>query len=528
MNSRSPAHSPISLPPPRRRLLLRAAGIATVLAFLALIARFWHPVYGFTSLIQLDAPNDDLKITAFRELPVFVHRDTGGYDGLYYAQIAHDPTLRDPELPRAMDNFAYRARRILPPALAWLFAAGQPAWIIHTYPFVNLLAWLALAALLWRLLAVENFRGWLAWAGVMFSAGALASVRLALSDLVALAILAAAMAAAERDRHRTAIGCLGAAALARETSLLALAGLWTRPWFSAKNFLRLALAVLPLALWLGYVRWRVGPADQGWANFTWPALGLIEKWHAALTATATVGDKLLAGTTLLATLGLTLQGVFFLTRWRPDDRWWRIGFSYSAMMLFLGTAVWEDFPGAAMRVLLPLNLAFNVLVHRTRAPLAWLLVGNLTVFAGLVALRDAPSDSRELAAVRSGGTAAIARIGEGWFGVEHRGRHAWSWCEQHGTLAIETWPKTPQTVQLEFAARSLVPRTVALRVDGREIWRTAVNATLTRHAVPLRIQAGKATVEFFTDTPPVPENATPGARPLAFAIYDSRLTLQKP
>ena len=507
---------------------VRAAGLGAVVLFLALIARFWHPVYGFTSLIQLDAPNDALKLTAFRELPVFVHRDTGGYDGLYYAQIAHDPTLRDPELPRAMDNFAYRARRILPPALAWLLAAGQPAWIIHTYPLINIVAWLTLAALLWSLLPVEDARGWLVWAGMMFSAGALASVRLALSDLVALTILAAAMFAAERGRPRTALGCLGTAALARETSLLAFAGLWTRPWLSAKNLGRLALAALPLALWLGYVRWRVGPADQGWANFTWPAAGLIEKWHAALTATATVGDKLLAWTTVLATLGLTLQGLFFLTRWRPDDRWWRLGFAYSALMLFLGTAVWEDFPGAAMRVLLPLNLAFNVLVHRTRAPLAWLLVGNLTVFAGFMALRDAPSDSRELAAARSGGTAAIARIGEGWFGVERHGKHAWSWCGERGTVTIESWPKTSHPVQLQFSLRALGPRTVVLRADGREIWRTTVNATLTQHALALRIEAGTATVEFSTDTPPVPENTAPGARPIAFALYDLRLTLPKP
>ena len=107
------------------RWLVRAAGLAAVAVFLVLIGRFWRPVYGFTALIQLDAPNDDLKIAAFREVPVFVHRDNGGYDGLYYAQIAHDPTLRAPELPRAMDNFSYRARRILPSAFAWLLGAGQ-------------------------------------------------------------------------------------------------------------------------------------------------------------------------------------------------------------------------------------------------------------------------------------------------------------------------------------------------------------------------------------------------------------------
>ena len=261
---------------------LGAASLVTVALFLALVARFWHPVYGLTVFYQLDAPNDDLKITAFRELPVYVHRDTGGYDGLYYAQIAHDPTLRDRELPRAMDNFAYRARRILPPVLAWALGLGNPAWIIHTYALLNVAAWLALAVILWRLLDVSDLRGWLAWAGVLFSAGALSSVRLALTDLTALTLIAAALLAAERSRGRIAVAALGLAGLARETSLLAAAGLVEAPWFSRKNTLRLVLAAAPLALWLGYVLWRVGPADAGWANFTWPGVGLVEKWQACL------------------------------------------------------------------------------------------------------------------------------------------------------------------------------------------------------------------------------------------------------
>ena len=173
----------MTAPRPARRWPLRCAAVAAVVLFLVLVARFWHPVYGLTALIQLDAPNDNLKIDAFREHPVYVHRDTGGYDGLYYAQIAYDPLLRSVELAPAIDNLSYRARRILPPAVAWLLAAGQPAAIVHVYSFLNVAAWLALAALLWRILAVADFRGGLAWAGVLFSCGALSSVRLALTDL---------------------------------------------------------------------------------------------------------------------------------------------------------------------------------------------------------------------------------------------------------------------------------------------------------------------------------------------------------
>ncbi len=213
-----------------RPRLVGLAGLMAVALFLFLVARFWHPVYGFSVFFQLDASNDELKITAFRELPVYVHRDTGPYDGLYYAQIAQDPTLRDPELPRAMDNLSYRARRILPSALAWILGAGQPAWIVHAYSLINVMAWLALALLLWRLLAVRDARSGFAWAGVMFSAGALSSVRLALTDLPALTLIAAALLAEERGRRRLATALLATSGLARETSLLAFAGMDTRPW----------------------------------------------------------------------------------------------------------------------------------------------------------------------------------------------------------------------------------------------------------------------------------------------------------
>ena len=92
---------------------MRAAGLAAVLLFLWLVARFWHPVYGFTRFLQLDSSNDDTKIEAFRAYPVFVDRVSGGYDGLYYAQIAYHPSLASAELERAVDNIPYRARRIL-------------------------------------------------------------------------------------------------------------------------------------------------------------------------------------------------------------------------------------------------------------------------------------------------------------------------------------------------------------------------------------------------------------------------------
>jgi hypothetical protein len=197
-------------------------------------------------------------------------------------------------------------------------------------------------------------------------------------------------------------------------------------------------------------------------------------------------------------------------------------------MLYLGTAVWEDFPGAALRVLLPLTLAFNVVVYRTRAALAWLLIGNLTVFAGLVALRDVPADSRELAAFHTSGTAGLAHLGEGWSGREETRRHRWSWCSGRGTLTLTAWPRTSAPVQLAFSLRAITPRIVVIRQDGREVARFSVGTTLSPHTVPLRIEQGRATIEFSSDAPPLREGPHPDARALSFALYDLRLTLPKP
>jgi len=505
--------------------LIRAAGLAAVAVFLGLVARFWHPVYGFTALLQLDASNDHNKIAAFRELPVYVYKNTGGYDGLYYAQIAYHPALRDPELAPAIDNLSYRARRILVPALAWLLAGGNPKWIVHVYSLFNVAAWLALAGLLWRLLEVNDRRSWIAWAGLMFSAGALSSVRFALTDLAALTLVTGAFLLVERASHYGGLGVLAAASLARETSLVAVPGLWEPPWISWRNVSRTFLVGAPFALWLGYIRWRVGPLDVGSGNFGWPVASLVRKWGADLMASSSLELHALALTTLLATLALTVQAVFFLVRWRPADLWWRVGAAHSAFMLCLGGAVWEGFPGAATRVMLPLNLAFNVFAVRTRAPLVWLLLGNLTVFSGLLTMNFLPYDGPLELVARGNGVIYQARFNEGWFGRESNWRRAWTWSDGHGSVSVTSSPATSRSLRLEFETRSLAPCTVTIRQGGRQIWRGAVGTERTPASAVVQLVDGRAVLTFSTDTPGTMENSKPGARLLAFAVYDPRLTL---
>jgi hypothetical protein len=505
---------------------VRIAGIAAVAGFLALVARFWHPVWGLTAFVQLDSSYDHKKIAAFHTQPVYVFRDTGPYDGVAYSQIAYDPLLGSDELRTAVDNLAYRARRILLPALAWALAGGDPGRIIQAYTWLNVGVWLVLAALLWGLLAVDDFLGWLAWIGVLFSAGALVSVRESLTDLLALTLLAGAVLAAERSRRGWAVGWLAAAGLARETVLAALPGIWTRPWASWANARRALIVLAPLAVWVGYIHFRVGPAGQGWSNFSWPVAGFVEKWQASLAAMVhPPSDPTLAWTTLLAIVGLTAQAAFLLLRPHIDEAWWRIGAVFVGMMLLLGTPVWEGYPGAAFRVLLPMTLAFFVLARRRRACLAWLLAGGLTVFSGLLSLRDVPIDLREIAGTRHGGEACIVRLADGWFDREQTSRHRWAWSEGDARLEIQAWPFAEQTWQLACSLRSLVPREVAISQDGRELWRGAVGAEKTTVIVPFRAADGGASLEFSTDAPATLESGNSNARRIAFELYDPQVVL---
>lgn len=502
--------------------MVRAAGVASIVVFLAFLAQCWHPVWGFTAFLQLDASSDRMKIAAFHRYPVYVYRDTGGYDGQYYAQLAYDPALRHPETARAMDNPAYRARRILPAAVAWLLGLGSPARIVYAYSILNIVAWMALAAILWRLLPVRDFRSCLAWFGVLFSTGAIGSVRLALTDLVGLSLLAGAMLAVDRGRSGTAGALTAGAALARETSLLALVGLVRRPWRSAANVRLTAIGVVPFAAWLVYVRWALGSGDAGWSNMTGPFVGLVEKLSVDLSALRNLGDPWLAWTTLAATVGLIVQALYVTTRPRPADGWWRLGAAYTLLMISLNTPVWEGHPGAATRVLLPMTLAFNVLAIRHRAALAWLVAGNLAVLNGYLVMRDVPRDGHELVADHVDAAAVIVRTDDRWSTVEHHWRRTTAWSSGRGTLAVETWPHDNRALALYGSLRSRRPLVLTVAQDGVVLWRNTIFERPIDVVLPCQVRNGTARIEFAASSPGGGLEANDANGSSAFAVDDLR------
>ncbi|MBI2813522.1 MAG: hypothetical protein HYX71_04505 [Opitutae bacterium] len=514
------------MPIPRAVILHRLVRAGLVLFVVGLAGRHWHPYYGFTRFLQMDAGALAAALPELRGAPIFAYEN--GYDGHYYAQLAARPAVNDPALAGGFDNLGYRARRILLSWVAWVVGGGDGVAAARAYAWLNLVLWAGLAALLGRIFPCMGWRETLAWVGVLFSAGVLHSVRLGLTDLLALLLVAGAVFLAENNRRGAAAALLGLGGLARETALLGVVTLWPPGKPSLQSWVRAAgwaaLCVVPLAAWLWYLRSVLGPTEPGLGNFAAPLAGWAGKWAEMILRLRTEPDRYLVLTGLLAHAGLTVQAVFLLARPQPADRWWRLGAVYAGLLLVLGPAVWEGHPGAATRVLLPLALAFNVLAARGRVGAAWLVAGNLPVLAGVLAFWTVPQDPHELAAGRASAGAYVVQADARWHAAEHGRNRTWAWCPQAGGIELKLWPRADAQMKIQVAVRGLTARPLEIRQDGRVLWRGDIGEKLQWVTLPVvTLAQGRARLELSSSAAPAVESAAVGARPLGFAIYGVRV-----
>jgi hypothetical protein len=462
------------------------ACLACAALFIWSVARYYIPGRGFTYLIEFGDLNravslPELKAAEHVEMP-----KSDGYDAQWYAQIAMHPRLGDAALQRAVDKLPYRARRILFEWTAWALGGGDPERAMNAYALQNVACWLLLAVLLFRWFPPSSWGNFLRWAAVLFSFGLIFSVRRALLEGPCLLMTAAAMALLESGRPWAGALVMGLGGLGKETNALgalaleppgsARAGGW-RPWLG-----RLALVLLPIGAWMLCLRLWLGRAgDAGLGNFAGPFVGLSDKL--VDVASGLVSDR--AGFPTDAKLdalvlaGLLVQFLFLAARVRWRDAWWRLGAAYALMLVFLGDAVWRDYPSAAARVLLPMTMAFNVLVPRGRWWTLLLIAGNVGVVGSANLLKVPESESqcytlagpKELLRNELEGTRVDISYGpRNWWAPERYGPDYWRWCRGDCTIVIHN----PQP----FSIRADVTFGLALSGDDQR------SATVTIGGAP--------------------------------------------
>lgn len=362
---------------------------AATAVFLVFVGRFFVPGKGFTSLIIFGDVHAGRLLAEVDPRTTYFTPQSGGYDSQWYAQLAIEPNLQDPRLPAAIDNLPYRARRILFSWTAYALGFGQPRWVLEAFVAQNILCWLLLGWLLLRWLPPSNWENVVRWVCVMFSFGLTFSVRGTLVDGPGLLLIAAGVALLEKGRPWLAALLLGVCGLGKETCILSGAALaepqnrnslraWTKVAF------RGLLVAAPLLIWTAYIihLFGAGGTDSGARNFAPP---LVEFWNKIvasireLRASPQAFPYAIAGVFTVISLGTQFLFLALRPRWR--EAWWRVGAAFALLMMVLGESVWEGYPSAAARVLLPMLVAFNILLPRGRRWWIVLVLGNLTIIS---------------------------------------------------------------------------------------------------------------------------------------------------
>lgn len=527
----------------RRRLLPRLPLLAygaSVVLFLVVIGGRYLPGQGFTPLLLLGDRVAAQALPQLQHLQPYTYPDSSGYDGQYYAQLAMQPDLTDPALNRAIDNLPFRARRILVSWLCWGLAGGDPDRALHLYSVCNILCWLALAVLLTRWFPPVDWQNYLRWAGILFSFGLCYSVHASLLDGPSLLALAGVAALWGRGRPWWAAAVLGLAGLIRETNLLAavlLLPFGSRDWRVWRAVvLQGVVAAAPLALWCAcLVRIWGWDSQFGAGNYNWPLLGLARRWHGALAAIFAAESVPYNTRNLLTLLALTVQAGFIILWARPRDHWWRLGAAMVALMALLGGAVWEGYPVSAARVLLPLGLAFNILVPRHWKWLPVLLAGNITVLTAMPVLGNARRTERSYVFDQKApaGDPAVAgiwsiRFDDSWYGAECSRWQYWRWSRSDARLVIVNPLPHAVRARARFGLKSRDHREIVLTQNGRQLWSGASGAELRQVELPPLVFPPGETEWTFTVTPTAPYVGPRGGNAVAFSLRDLVIELHGP
>jgi hypothetical protein len=278
-----------------------------------------------------------------------------GHDGKFFFVLGNDPLLLQPSANAALlDLPAYRAQRILYPAMAGLMGALPPLGVAWGMVVINVAA-LGLGTL--STAALARSYGASPWLGLAFALnlGLISELYVDGAGIVALALGVTAVLLADRSRLGWAIAMFSLAALAREVMLLMPLGLvaWHLLRRRPVNWSLLVVPTMTVLTWTLYVHIRLSGL---------PGLGEVSgitlaPFGGLLSAAAIWQGNVANVAGVFVTVGVAVA--FAVRAWRSDLSlsWASLGFV--ALMPFLSWQVWANWFDIS-RAVAPVFVAFVV------------------------------------------------------------------------------------------------------------------------------------------------------------------------
>ncbi len=525
-------------------------GAVAYLQFFWTYARVYSPGSGITKLLRIGQEFDNRGLAVFRATPKYLDpTNNRGFDGQFYAELALDPLLRDPQLKIALDNPQYRSHRILMPWLAWLGGGGRPSWILNVCAALNLVFWIGFVVMMAILFRPHGWGGLAGFAAMLMTCGIIESMQSSLTDFPGFVFLTLAMMVGGAG----GAGVLALSALTREPNIIGIVGLWDYrpPWrATAKRNMVLGLvAGLPIALWFAYVISRLPLTEESLTggNLAWPMQGIMAKLG-EFSVHAVNGDirwshwysefySNEAFHALLTIVSALTQCIFLLTHREWNNRIWRTGAIFIPYFLCISFLPWKDH-FTVTRHVLPITLAFNLIlaVRPRRGWLAWFLLGNCFVPYGiyLFTIQDllfpAPPAEYRIVAAPPSAPSVWLRFNQGWSDEEWTRKHTWRWgTAGHATLTLSNPASHPVEVSLSFITRSVSVRDMKVSVRGTELWAAgSLQAKQSVETPRFLIPPGETVVDFDTAGDPVRSENPDDVRLLSFMVQDLQISLFTP
>jgi hypothetical protein len=228
------------------------------------------------SLIQPGTAGPSTAVIA-RDFPDVEQPAGLGLDGQQYYAIARDPLHLD-RAAASLDNPRYRLQRPLLPWLGWaLHPTGGGTGLIAALFAVGLLGAFGGAVATG---ALSRRWGGPAWVAALFPLlpGAYWSLRVTVSDALALALVLGAVACASRDRYVPAVALGVLAVLAKEPAILVLVG-WALHRRTRRDLVLVAVPALAVVGWMGWLAHELPPDTARAKDLGAPFAGLWGGWQ---------------------------------------------------------------------------------------------------------------------------------------------------------------------------------------------------------------------------------------------------------